>query len=552
MRIRLKIILVVLPVLMTALVITGVVSSFSARNGITRIAIEFLGFKAEELENYMQSQWNLLVENKLEEEEQYLEVTKNAIASYAQSIIKSETEIIFALNENAQVAMATDDVELEVAERSRLYRSIRRGRGGWQRLRIGGVERVGQSFAFEPFGWYVLVTEQSSSFYKEAQSIIIQTGYVLAGAVIVSLILLIAFAGYLTRPLVSLVKGMRYVIETNDLSRRVPVEYDDEIGAVANTFNIMSMELDRAYGQIKEFAFKAVLAQKNEHKVRSIFQKYVPKDVIDTIFDNPERMLVGDNRVVAILFSDIRSFTTISEGFMPDELVNALNRYFEIMVDIIMSHGGVIDKYIGDAIMAFFGAPVKHEDDALQALLSAVEMQEALLEFNEEQDKLGKPKFITGIGINYGVVTVGNIGSEKKMDYTIIGDMVNLGSRLEGLTKPYGQGVIFSESVYRKVKEEMVCRMVDKVVVKGKTKPENIYTAKRKLTKREKRAWDYHHLGLKHYYGRNFERALKYFEGVKKLLPDDKLAGIYQERCKTCLVSPPPADWNGTEVLTSK
>jgi len=548
----LKIILVVVPILITALVLTGIVSSFSARNGMTRIAIEFLGFKAEELENYMQGQWNLLVENNLQDQPQYMDVAKNAVTSYARSIIKSDTELIFALDEKAQVAMSTGDLQLEVAERSRLYRNIHRGKTGWIRTNIAGTARVGQSFLFEPFGWYVLVTEQSSSFYREAELIIMQTAYVLGASILVSLILLFLFSGYLTRPITSVVRGMRYVIETNDLSTRVPVEYDDEIGSLAHTFNIMSEELERAYGQIKEFAFKAVLAQKNEHKVRSIFQKYVPKDVIDTIFVNPEKMLVGDNRVVAILFSDIRSFTTISEGFMPDELVSSLNRYFEIMVEIIMSHGGVIDKYIGDAIMAFFGAPVKHEDDALQAVMSAVEMQEALEEFNREQDRQGKPKFLTGIGINYGVVTVGNIGSEKKMDYTIIGDMVNLGSRLEGLTKPYGQGIIFSESVYRKIKGEIACRMVDKVVVKGKTKGENIYTARRSLSTKERKAWDFHHLGLRSYYRRNFEKALRYFEGVKKLLPEDKLAFIYIERCKGYIENPPPKDWNGTEVLTSK
>ncbi|MFP4179141.1 MAG: adenylate/guanylate cyclase domain-containing protein [Spirochaetaceae bacterium] len=448
--------------------------------------------------------------------------------------------------------MSTGDIELQVAERSRLYRNIHRGETGWIRSEIGNKVRVGQTFLFEPFGWYVLVTEQADSFYRDAENIIIQTGYVLAGSILVSLILLLVFSSYLTRPLRSVVQGMHYVIRTNDLFTRVPVEYKDEIGSLANTFNIMSAELEKAYSQIKEYAFKAVLAQKNEHKVRNIFQKYVPKDVIDAIFINPEQMLTGDNRVVAILFSDIRSFTTISEGFMPDELVKSLNRYFEIMVDIIMSHGGVIDKYIGDAIMAFFGAPVKHEDDALQAVLAAVEMQEALVDFNTQQEQQGKPKFLTGIGINYGVVTVGNIGSEKKMDYTIIGDMVNLGSRLEGLTKPYGQGIIFSESVYRKVKGDLKCRMVDKVVVKGKTKGENIYTAKKTLTPCERKGWDFYHLGLKMYYKRNFERARRYFEGVKKLIPGDKLADIYIERCRKYIADPPPADWKGMEVLTSK
>jgi len=551
-KIRAKIVFVVVPILMTSLIITGVVSSFSARSGMTRIAMEFLGFKADELENYAYSQWNLLVQNNLQDDDRYLEVGKNAVASYARSIVRSDTELILALDEDARVAMSTGEVELSVVEKARLYRKIHQKNQGWINLNISGDNRVGQTFLFDPFNWYVMVTETDETFYREADQIILNTAYVLAGSIVLSLLLLFLFAGYLTRPLRSVATGMRHIIETNDLSERVPVEYNDEIGSLAHTFNIMSGELERAYNKIKEFAFKAVLAQKNEHKVRNIFQKYVPKDVIDTIFTNPEKMLVGDNRVVAILFSDIRSFTTISEGFMPDELVAALNRYFESMVDIIMSHGGVIDKYIGDAIMAFFGAPVKHHDDALQAVFSALEMQEALEIFNDDQEKIGKPRFNTGIGINYGVVTVGNIGSEKKMDYTIIGDMVNLGSRLEGLTKYYHQKIIFSESVYRKVKGQIKCRMVDKVVVKGKTKGENIYTAQRELNQRQQKGWTYYHAGLQNYYKRKFQHALKYFIASKKLLGDDYLTDLYLGRTKTYIKTPPPSDWVGLEILTEK
>jgi len=551
-KIRAKIVFVVVPILMTSLIITGVVSSFSARSGMTRIAMEFLGFKADELENYAYSQWNLLVQNNLQDDTRYLEVGQNAVASYAQSIVRSDTELILALDQDAKAAMSTGEVELSVVEKARLYRKIHQQNEGWINLNISGVDRVGQAFFFEPFNWYVMVTETNATFYREADQIIINTAYFLGGSIVISLLLLFLFTGYLTRPLRSVVTGMRHIIETNDMSERVPVEYNDEIGALAHTFNIMSGELERAYNQIKEFAFKAVLAQKNEHKVRSIFQKYVPKDVIDTIFMNPEKMLVGDNRVVAILFSDIRSFTTISEGFMPDELVSALNRYFELMVDILMHHGGVIDKYIGDAIMAFFGAPVKRPDDALQSVLAALEMQQALEIFNSEQEKAGKPRFNTGIGINYGVVTVGNIGSEKKMDYTIIGDMVNLGSRLEGLTKYYHQKIIFSESVYRKVKGQIKCRMVDKVVVKGKTKGENIYTAELNLNERQKKAWMYYHAGLQNYYKRKYQNALKYFLAAKKLAGDDYLADLYLERTRGYIKNPPGADWTGLEVLTSK
>ena len=222
------------------------------------------------------------------------------------------------------------------------------------------------------------------------------------------------------------------------------------------------------------------------------------------------------------------------------------------MVDIIISRGGVIDKYIGDAIMAFFGAPVKHADDAYQSVMAALEMQEALRALNKERVNDGKPEFKTGIGINYGVVTVGNIGSEKKMDYTVIGDMVNLGSRLEGLTKQYHQEVIISESVYRKVRAKVPCRMVDKVQVKGKTQGESIYTASVTLNDTQKKGWSYHNAGAKLFYSRDFREAAKYFNAALKIMPDDYLAGIFAERSMRYYQSPPPEDWNGVEIMTSK
>ncbi|MEW5817637.1 MAG: adenylate/guanylate cyclase domain-containing protein, partial [Spirochaetota bacterium] len=295
-----------------------------------------------------------------------------------------------------------------------------------------------------------------------------------------------------------------------------------------------------------------VLAQKNEHKIRNIFQKYVPKEIIDNFFANPESMLVGENRDLSVLFSDIRSFTTISEGYMPNELVIALNRYFEIMVDIIMARNGIVDKYIGDAIMAFFGAPVKHKDDALQSVNAGLEMQAALKIFNQEQKEKGKPEFKTGIGINYGIVTIGNIGSEKKMDYTVIGDMVNLASRLEGLTKQYKQTLIFSDSVYQQVKTVLPCRLIDKVVVKGKTSGERIFTAQSKLSDNEREAWAFHHKALKLYYNRDFAGALKLFTNVQKILPGDHISQVFIERCTGCLKNPPASDWVGIEIMKEK
>jgi len=551
-RIRTKIIWIVLPLLFATLLITGIISSESARSGITRIAVSALGFKAQQLNKYMESQWDLLVTNKLSTNPDYITVAKNAVQSYANTIIGSPTELIFAVDSQGAVQMSTSPVRMSASEQRHVAELYKNNYIGWVDLMVGAKERVGQTFFFTPFGWYVFVTNEKAIFFQEVTNITIQSIVVLLVSAVLSLVLLIIFSLYLTRPITTVVGAMRNIITYNDLSSRVAVEYKDEIGELANTFNIMIGELEKAYKQIKDFAFQAVLAQKNEHKLRNIFQKYVPKDVIDNFIASPESMLVGENRVVAILFSDIRSFTTISEGYMPDELVQALNHYFSIMVDIIMGRNGIIDKYIGDAIMAIFGAPVKHDDDALQAVLAGMEMQEALHAFNHDQRAAGRPEFKIGVGINYGEVTVGNIGSEKKMDYTIIGDNVNLGSRLEGLTKQYRQELIFSTSVYRKVKHKLHCRLVDKVVVKGKTTGEKIFTAKRSLTEDEAIAWRDYHDGLKAYYQRDFQQAIKHFEKTLKILPGDQLAVDFMARSEDLLKNPPRPDWEGLEIKHEK
>ena len=350
-----------------------------------------------------------------------------------------------------------------------------------------------------------------------------------------------------------MVRTMKEIIDDNNLDRRVDVEYSDEIGRMAQTFNVMLAELGRAYGQIKNFALQSVLAQKTEQKIRNVFQKYVPADVIDEVLGNPEAMLVGENRAISILFSDIRSFTTISESLKPDELVQSLNRYFSLMVDVIMAQGGTVDKYIGDAIMAIFGAPVKRDNDALLSVVAGIQMADALDEFNRDQVARGKVEFHIGIGINFGIVTVGNIGSEKKMNYTVIGDSVNLASRLEGLTKKYKQILLFSESVYQRVGHHLWCRMLDKVVVKGKTLGESIYTAKMELSEAEKVGWATWHSGLEAYYSRDFLAARSLFREVAdRWLPGDLMSLEFVDRCDHWIQASPPPGWTGLEVMHEK
>jgi class 3 adenylate cyclase/HAMP domain-containing protein len=552
MSIRLKIILVVLPLLIATLALTGVSSFFSATNAISRIAKEFLGFKALELENQASSQWSILVKNDYADKPEYVAGAKKSVKNYSLTILRSVTELIVAFNPDGAIGMSTADIQVLEGEKAVLAEQIKTKSSDFVTVWIGGRERVAKGFWFEPFSWYVLVTEERGTFYNQVNEIALRTGIILLAAIVAGIILILIFANYLTQPLTRVVNTMKDIISTNDLSERVVVEYRDEIGSLAQTFNLMVGELEKAYAQIKSFAFKAVLAQKRELKIRNIFQKYVPKDVIEGIFQNPEQMLVGESRILSVLFSDIRDFTTISEKMMPDDLVTSLNRYFTVMVDIIMSHGGIVDKYIGDAIMAFFGAPIKHADDALQSVLAGLEMVEALAIFNKTQKAAGKPTFNTGVGINYGVVTVGNIGSEKKMDYTVIGDMVNLASRLEGQTKSYHQPIIISESLHMKVKDTLPCRLLDCIAVKGKSQGQKIFAVKKTLDEIESQVWELHNTAMDAYYVRDFSKALGLFQNVQIIMPDDYVSGLLMQRCRAYEKNPPGADWNGVEKKESK
>jgi class 3 adenylate cyclase/HAMP domain-containing protein len=558
MKIRQKIFLVVLPLVIVILILAQTASYFNAVNGVTRLARQFLGFKLEELEKYADSEWSLLVENNYAGRPDMMAAAKKAVEIYAQSIILTDTEIIFAVDITGGVAMATSGLEIRPEEKDALLGLLKSEKPGLQTASIGGEKRIFAAFYFTPFQWHILISEKNDVFYQDANNITRQTVITLCVSAMVTVVLLVLISRHLTNPLARIVKAMNAIIDSADLSSRVEVEYQDETGNLAFTFNRMLGELDKAYAQIKRYAFDAVLAGKKEERIRQIFQKYVPKDVIQRFFASPEKMLVGDNRSLSILFSDIRSFTTISEGMAPDELVNSLNRYFSGQVEIIYNRKGIVDKYIGDAIMAFWGAPEKHEDDALQSVLSGLEMIDAVAGFNENQKKLGKCEFRIGIGINYGEVTVGNIGSDRKMDYTVIGDAVNLASRMEGLTKAYHSEILISESLYQELQKpsaeaaQLHFRLLDTVAVKGKTRGVKIYTVKRALSDAEKKAWPLHNQGMEFYYRRSFREAAERFREVYRLLQKDFNAENLYRRCAAYASSPPPSGWDGVEVMKTK
>ena len=236
----------------------------------------------------------------------------------------------------------------------------------------------------------------------------------------------------------------------------------------------------------------------------------------------------------------------------PNDLVESLNRYFDIMVNVIMNHHGIVDKYIGDAIMAFYGAPEQRDDTRQLAVASALEMIDSLEDFNAWQRERDRKEWRIGIGINYGLVTVGNIGSDRKMDYTVIGDMVNLASRLEGLTKMYGQPIVVSQSVQRGVPKNVRCRLLDRVKVKGKGQGWGIYAPGHNFTDEQDAAWDLHEDGTRLYYGRSFAEAAIRFREVQRLLPGDVSSQLYLKRCEQFIAKAPGESWDGIIEITEK
>jgi class 3 adenylate cyclase len=562
MKIRAKIFLVVLPLIILPLCVSQAASYSAALRGIDRAAREFLNFKLAELQKYAENQWSLLVENGYAGRSDMVEAAQTAVETYARSIVESGTEIIFALDASGDLVMKTRDLEILPEEREELLGLLGDEAPGLLQARIGGKERIFRSFWFTPFGWHLALSEERDSFYRDADAITFLTLITAACASAAAVLLLVFFSRFLTSPLARVVGAMNRISGSGDLSERVEVEYRDETGELARTFNRMASELERAWGEIKRYAFQAVLAGKKEQRIRGIFQKYVPRNVIEEFFRSPEpNMLRGKNATLAILFSDIRGFTTISEDYAeaPERLVESLNRYFSGQVDIIMNRNGIVDKYIGDAIMAFWGAPVQGDGDALEAVLAALEMIEALENFNEAQRRFGLSEFRIGVGINYGLVTVGNIGSERKMDYTVIGDNVNLASRMEGLTKAYHAELLITQSLYEKLREpgggdtqSLNFRFLDTVAVKGKTQGVRIYTVKRNLDPKEKQVWDLHNEAMEYYYRRQFREAAEKFRDAAALLPDDFNARSLFARSKSYLLKAPPPDWNGVEVMQSK
>lgn len=295
---------------------------------------------------------------------------------------------------------------------------------------------------------------------------------------------------------------------------------------------------------------------RHRRQLRTVFDKYMAAEVVDEIMRNPEAIrLGGERKELSVLFSDIAGFTSISEQMDPETLVELLNKYLSAMTDIILRHRGNVNKYLGDGIMAIFGAPRGDPNHASLACFAALDSQSELAKLREQWKAEGQPEISARIGINSGWLVVGNMGSQARLEYTVMGDTVNLASRLEGANKFYDTLILLGPRTYELAARDIEAREVDLIRVKGKNEPVVVFellARKGYLSAEQRRVIETYSEGLEAYNHRDFKTAAAQFEAVLALDPRDGPARVYLERAKEYLVAPPPADWDGVYELKSK
>jgi len=303
-------------------------------------------------------------------------------------------------------------------------------------------------------------------------------------------------------------------------------------------------------------SFRMIFEEREKRKIRKSFAQYLSPGVIGLIEKDPQKYIHpgGETKELTVMFSDIRGFTTISEGLSADELVRLLNEYLGTMTDILFANLGTLDKYIGDAIMAFWGSPYPQTNHAECACKCAIEMSRGLVKLNEKWKQEGRPPIAIGIGLNTGDVNVGNMGSEKRLAWTVMGDNVNLASRLEGITKQYQIQIVISENTYEAVSGKFVCRELDKIKVKGKNLPVTIYELLDVETERPKyapllSAFDH---AMAAYRSQNWREAAAQFGELLAVYPDDGPTRVFLQRALEYLENAPEPDWDGVYVMKSK
>lgn len=366
--------------------------------------------------------------------------------------------------------------------------------------------------------------------YQRTRSLLLG---ILLVAFIVAFILSQLIANTVTKP-VSLLAKFTEKVNQGSYGATLKLNRRDEIGHLINSFNTMSTGL------------------KERDKVRDLLGKIVSPEIASELLGKNIE-LGGEEKYVTVLFSDLRGFTSLSESLPPKELLALLNRYLSVMSQCVEREGGVIDKYIGDAIMAIYGAPLANENHADAAVRTGVAMRNALVELNYTLEKEGIAPLSIGIGINTGTVVAGNMGSEQRLNYSVIGDAVNLASRLESLTKTYGIDFIVSEDT-KEQSSSFSYQEIDTVKVKGKSHATRIFMPYEvdATSEQLKQSMSYINEGLTYYNAQDWNKAERTFKDLSKFTDYPRISSIYLERIELLKQNPPDKNWDGSYALKQK
>ena len=300
-----------------------------------------------------------------------------------------------------------------------------------------------------------------------------------------------------------------------------------------------------------------VTEERERKKIKGTFRQYVAPLVIEEMLQDPGQLkLGGEEKVLTVLFSDLAGFTTYSEKYAPSEMIDILSDYFNRMTEHVFKYRGTLKEYVGDELMAIFGAPVAHDDHAHRACKTALAMRDQLRELRAQWATVGRPALRARTGVNSGPMLVGNLGSRYRFAYGVLGDQVNLGSRLEGLNKMYATEILVGENTAELVDGAFQLREIDMVRVKGRKQPVRIYEllaqAETELPTDELEAYQIYAAGLTAYRRQNWTDAINHFNTLLNHLPEDGAAKTMADRCRIYLKTPPPDDWDGVFTMVTK
>ncbi|MDR1469039.1 MAG: adenylate/guanylate cyclase domain-containing protein [Spirochaetaceae bacterium] len=536
MKIRAKLYLVVLPLVSVVVILAALFAYSASAEALEKATREALIKKAAWLQDYMDDQAVLLVDEGYLGDEYMREAALAGIEKHAGDLLQSDAEIIAAFDSTRRLVFFAGDGARKkdaalLADFNRKYLTVRT-----------------QSDAF---------SLQVYTAHERRDVLAVLDGVIGVSLLILLLALLTAavFLHFLSAAVTGPIGAMQAVFDAYSFDRLsgkareypvLDVPSQDETSALAVSYNAMMARFAEAENELNRFARGREAAKNIEEKRRNIFQLYTPGEVVQKVLKTPADLLAGAKYEGTVLYSGLRQLSPLSENLPPATFVALLNRYFIKMTAIVRKKIGVNFNIEGDALLAGWGIPEPHAKDTVNAVHTALLMIEAVLTLNEENDKMGLPPLEVGIGLDSGFVTAGNISSGLKVNWTVMGGPVSVAVPLQKLTREYKDALLFTENVYKKVYAYFPCRFIDKVMLPTSPTGISLFTARLKITDRQKEAWKHHRIAVKLFYARKFTEALLRFEQALLTDPEDGISAIFIDRCRRYMKSPPPPMWDGT------